>query len=78
MVQDTNKYFPNELPLKYTPKKNGFGQGNLDSDVRGLLVWCLIHSEGDKEMKQFIYKELCHYVKVHQIEGEEKLTEKEI
>ena len=78
MVQDSNKYFPRE-PLKYTPKKNGYGAGNLDSDVRGLLVWCLIHcNDGDREMKQIIYKELCNFVKVHQIDGEEKLTERQI
>ena len=69
MVEESNKLFPGEPPLKYTPKKNSYGPGNLDSCVRGLLVWCLIHCEGDKEVKEEIYKDLLHHVKVHQQDG---------
>ena len=71
MVEQSNQFLPaGEPPLKYTPKKNNFGPGNLDSDVRGLLVWCLIHCDGDRQVREKIYKELLHYVNVHQQNGE--------
>ena len=60
MVEETNKYFPDEPAVKYTPKENSYGRMNGgDSDSRGLLIWWLIYNAWKKEE---IYMDLLDYI----------------